>query len=153
MYLIFTCEQKLKNRCGYPNFGVKKMSSHQNHSCVTKILNANNLTSIHAIGMCNASSESSHSGDFSLKISSLLILNKCSTKFLHEISMQIYFILFSPTCATFLAELYTTITCQLTKLESYSCYSNRLKKIHEVLQSVFLLNLEKFGFWTFWVTS
>jgi len=30
--------------------------------------------STHAIGMCNAPSESSHWGDFSLKISSLLIL-------------------------------------------------------------------------------
>jgi len=50
----------------------------------------NNLTSTHAIGMSSTSSESSHQGDFSLKISSLLILflvKKHPTKYLHKISM------------------------------------------------------------------
>jgi len=36
------------------------MGSHQNHSCITQILNGNNSMSTHAIGMCNTSSESSH---------------------------------------------------------------------------------------------
>jgi len=36
------------------------MGDHQNHSCVTSILNGDNSTSTHAIGMCNTSSESSH---------------------------------------------------------------------------------------------
>jgi len=41
---------------------------------VTKIVNGNNLTSIYVISMCNTSSENTHSGDFSRKISTLLIL-------------------------------------------------------------------------------
>jgi len=38
------------------------------------IFNGNNSTSTHTICMCNTPSESSHWGDCSLKISSLLIL-------------------------------------------------------------------------------
>jgi len=39
-----------------------------------EFLNGNISTSTHAIGMCNTSSQSCHWRDFSLKISSLLIL-------------------------------------------------------------------------------
>jgi len=61
-------EKKLKNLCAYPN-GVQQMGSHQNHSCVT--LNFECWYCV--IGMCTTSSESSHWGDYSPKISLLLI--------------------------------------------------------------------------------
>jgi len=36
------------------------MGRHHNHSCVTYIMNDDNLTSTHAIDMCNTLSERSH---------------------------------------------------------------------------------------------
>jgi len=58
------------------------MDSHQNHSRMTKMLNGDNSMSTHSIGMCNTSSESSHWGDWSLKISTLLIFQLSPKGFL-----------------------------------------------------------------------
>jgi len=44
------------------------MGSHQNHSCITQILNSGNSMNTHANGMCNTSLQSSRDG--SLKLSS-----------------------------------------------------------------------------------
>jgi len=65
------------------------------------ILNGDNSTSTHAIGMCNTSSESSHWGCFCLKISSLLmlfLLSKRPTTFLLKISMYLPYNPVSPMC-------------------------------------------------------